>query len=248
MRSSFASASPAAAATSARSRRRSTAICTCAANAPQHVEVLVRRGRRRTTTSCSAGPIGTANVASSRAWPAPARRPSPPRPTRRPVLAEHGHRVGRERGAELRDELRQRILGAGERAAERGERLGLGAARRRVGGAAVRDADEPAHDAGDGEEDEEREQVLALLDGERVHRRREVVVGEQRTGDRGEQRREQPPIAAATTTTSARNSRSTLGSPRPVGDRARAACRGAAGRAPRAPSRSAAAGARRGAA
>ena len=62
-------------------------------------------------------------------------------------------------------------------------------ARARAPSAARRAASETkrAHDRGDGEEDRQREQVLALLDRERVHRRREIPVDEQEADDgRGE--------------------------------------------------------------
>ena len=172
VRSSFASASPAAAATSARNRRRSTAICTWAANDRSTSRSSSDERRRRTTTSCSAGPIGTANTASRRGG---RHRLAGLRlhvvRARRSPAREHRHRVGRERGAELRDELRQRILGRW-RACPPSAASVSASARARAASAVRRLATLTSQltTPATGEEHEEREQVLALLDGERVDR------------------------------------------------------------------------------
>ena len=67
-------------------------------------------------------------------------------------------------------------------AGEAGECLGLGAGPRAVRRAPGGEGDEGAHDRRHGEEDRQREQVLALRDRERVERRREVPVDEEEAG------------------------------------------------------------------
>ena len=181
VRSSFASASPAAAATSARSRRRSTATCTCAAN-DRSTSRSSSRDRAAATTSTSCGRSSTEKVAVLGSRRAPARRRPPRSPTRR-RSASRKHRDRRRRSNAARSWATSCGSGSSlgrQRAAERGERLGFGARPRRVGGPAARDGHEQAHDPADDEEHDEREEVLALGDRERVERRGEVEVREQR--------------------------------------------------------------------
>ena len=65
----------------------------------------------------------------------------------------------------------------------------------------------------DGQEDDEREDVLALADRERVERRREVPVDEQEAATAATSAGQRPPTAETTTTSSRKSSR-TLGRPR----------------------------------
>ena len=95
------------------------------------------------------------------------------------VDAEHPaqaveHRVGRGRSGQPR------------------ECLGLGAGAGSLRCASRSEVDEHADHCGDGEEDDEREDVLALADRERVERRREVPVDEQEAADRSDERRQEP--------------------------------------------------------
>ena len=70
-------------------------------------------------------------------------------------------------------------VGDRSRPGEPRERLGLRARSLSLGRASGRERDEAAHGTGDGQEHDQREEVLALADRERVERRREVPVDEQ---------------------------------------------------------------------
>ena len=79
--------------------------------------------------------------------------------------------------------------GGRRRAGETQERIRLRARPRALGRPTGRERHEPAHRHGDGEEDDEREDVLALADRERVQRRDEVPVDEEKAADGRGQRR-----------------------------------------------------------
>ncbi len=108
------------------------------------------------------------------------------------LLAQHRDVVGVEGHLELADELRERIVGRRQGAAQRGQGLGLGARPRRVGGSARRGGHEEAHHSADQEEDHQRDQVLALGDRELVVRRCEEPVREQEARDRAHERGDEP--------------------------------------------------------
>ena len=87
---------------------------------------------------------------------------------------KYGHGVESENPPQAVQENRH-----GRGARQAAERLGLRARPGSVGGATSGEGHEAADDGGDDEEDRQREQVLAVLDRERVHGRREVPVDEQ---------------------------------------------------------------------
>ena len=98
------------------------------------------------------------------------------------VVERPAGRLGGTRPGVERENPPQAVQENGHRrrTCQAGERLGLGARPRPVGCAPRSERDEGAHDRGNGEEDREGEQVLALLDRERVDRRSEVPVDEQK--------------------------------------------------------------------
>ena len=183
-------------------RRRRAPWRTLRARAGPRRESAGRRARARGRASRSivvvAGLRAVRDAAAARRLDPPAalRRGAGPRRPRRQHAAqavEHGVDRGR--------------------AGEAGERLGLGLRARlpwteRLAARSTKQADRRR----DGEEHDEREDVLAFADRERVERRREVPVDEQEAADRGDERR--PEAAdAPTPTTSSRKRSSTLGSP-----------------------------------
>ena len=105
-------------------------------------------------------------------------------PAGRPRGGARRPRRARARGVRLSSTAE-----TGAEPASRRERLGLGARARSLGRAAGGEGDEAADDRGDGEEDDEGEDVLALADREGVERRREVPVDEQEAADRCGERR-----------------------------------------------------------
>ena len=96
-----------------------------------------------------------------------------------------------ERDAVEREDAPDRLeeLVDGGRPGEARERLRVRARTPALRRPPRRERDEPAHRARDEQEDGEREQVLGLTDRERVERRREVPVREQKGHDGGAQRR-----------------------------------------------------------
>ena len=141
------------------------------ANALEHLAVVVAEGpapagparRRRASGTADVGVVGSLDGDVARTSPATCQS-SPP------ACAEHGDAVGLERERAAGRPAAAAGPPRRQRAAQRGERLRLGARLRRLGRAPRRGRDEQAHHARDHEEDHEREEVLALGDRERVVR------------------------------------------------------------------------------
>jgi hypothetical protein len=79
-----------------------------------------------------------------------------------------------------------------QRAAQARQGLGLGAGPGRLRCPPGGQVDQGADDPGDGDEDDQGQQVGLLGDPEPVERRGEVPVGEQERPDRGDRRRHKP--------------------------------------------------------
>ena len=137
-----------------------------------------RRARRR--ASASLGPVGAARpAAASTRQPSPSRREQRDAPSR-PNVARSWLEQRRQRVVARRAACRRARASASASARARAASRAPARAERRRARSTT---------DGDDEEDDEREHVLGLGDRERVERRREVPVGEQEAGDRGDERR-----------------------------------------------------------
>jgi hypothetical protein len=92
----------------------------------------------------------------------------------------------------LLHQLGQGVVAVEQGAAQAGEGLGLGAGPGRLCCPSGCQVDEGTDDPGDGDEDDQGQQVGLLGDPEPVQRGGEVPVGEQERPDRGDRRRHKP--------------------------------------------------------
>jgi hypothetical protein len=102
---------------------------------------------------------------------------------------EQAHRGQPERLPNLIEEGCQRVGALQHAAGQGGERGCLRGRPGRLTGSAGGPLHDGAHGRGDHDEDQQRERVVPLGDGEGAHRRREEVVEQQARGDSGGQRR-----------------------------------------------------------
>ena len=103
----------------------------------------------------------------------------------------------------------QRLFAAQQAAGEGGEGFGLGVGAGGLTGASGGGVDDAGDQCRDHDEDDQREEILGLGDGERVDGRDEVVVEQQAGHERGDDARgRKPPTRLTMITTSRNNSRS----------------------------------------
>ena len=120
---------------------------------------------------------------------------------------QHRHSVQAEERAQLIDQVGHRVCRGDDRAGRAGERSGVGTGAQRLARPTGGTVDQHAHADGDGDEHDERDEVVAVADGERVRRLGEVVVREQRcrrskrprpaAGHRSQRSPSPTPVAAA---------------------------------------------------
>ena len=126
------------------------------------------------------------------------------------VALQQGDRGEAEGLPDPLQHLRQRLLAAQHAAGEVGQGARLGGCPGRLPGAPRRQVDRRADQRRHQDEDEQREGVVGLADGEGVQRRGEVVVEEQRNPATAAIRAGARPPTSATTTVSRRKSSTSL--------------------------------------